>query len=340
MALDSAELITYARDAATRGLDLYALLNVDATTPKDDIHRAWRKAGLKYHPDKAGANYDAEKYESFERARDVLVDPAAREAYDNGLRAKLEKKRKMDEMSGERRRFVEELERAEREAKRVKRDAAEGLGAEERKRAAEAGRRRLEERQRLMREAEERSRMKGGTREGSEPVSTPAAAATPRPTATHAESVKEAAGDTNDGNPEIPTESKDEYDEREAEIMRKLKEKREKKAAKKSRKSDISGLSSKRWEEDTNTPIKPPPPDHTAEPKADGEKASLPSRPSFLKEYAASAPTSPAGGKQSSSGGLSNFAATMARLKIAQQKREEEKRKREAEAGGGETQAA
>lgn len=345
MALDSAELISFARDAASRGEDLYALLNVDATTPKEDIHRAWRKAGLKYHPDKAGANYDPVKYESFERARDVLVDPAAREAYDNGLRAKLEKKRKMDEMSSERRRFVEELERAEREAKRTKREAEEGLGAEERKRAAEAGRRRMEERARQIREAEERSKARERSREKSPvvPVPVPVATGTPRPAA---EPMKPTSTtETNGTAPSVPSKSKDEYDEREAELMRKLAEKQARKAAKKSRKSDISGLSSsKRWEGDAETPIKPqptPPCQSTAESKADGDKGPLPphSRPSFLKEYAASAPTSPAGGKQSTPGGMSNFAATMARLKLAQQKRDEEKRKREAEAaaGGAET---
>lgn len=336
MALDSAELVQYARDAAMRGDDLYALLNVDATTAKEDIHRAWRKAGLKYHPDKAGANYDPVKYESFERARDVLCDPAGREAYDNGLRAKLEKKRKLDEMSSTQRRFAEELERAENEAKRVKKETAEGLGAEQLKKAREAGLRRMEQRRREMKEAEERSRLNSQMSETVAPT-VPEPTRTTIPTTREADQEKEPAVDHTPVQP-LP-KPKDEYDEREAEILRRLQEKREKKAAKKARKSDISGLSSARWEDETSTPIKPPAPEST-ESKADEDKATLPSRPFFVKEYAASAPTSPAGGAKPSGGSL-NFAATMARLKAAQAKRDEDKRRREAEAAaaGGQQQA-
>lgn len=347
MALAGTELVQYARDAATRGDDLYALLNVDATTPKEDIHRAWRRAGLKYHPDKAGANYDAAKYESFERARDVLVDAAAREAYDNGLKAVLHKRKRVEEMTGERRRFVEELERAEREAKRAKtgeREAA-GLGLAEKNRAAEAGRRRMEERARLMREAEERSRMRQKSREKSQEASAPA---TPTATATPSRPVPDVTdGEGKTGANDTPADTSstkgDEYEAKIAELERKLKEKREKKAAKKaSRKSDVSGLST-RWSPSAEgDPIKPPDGDK-AESKADGEKGtpnraqparSATSSFAFRPPYAASAPTSPAVGKQTSSGSssTSSFAATMARLKAAQMKRDEEKRKREAEA--------
>ncbi|KAH8909571.1 hypothetical protein BR93DRAFT_924558 [Coniochaeta sp. PMI_546] len=347
MALDSTELVQYARDAATRGDDLYALLNVDATTPKEDIHRAWRRAGLKYHPDKAGANYDAAKYESFERARDVLVDPAAREAYDNGLKAVLQKRKRVEEMSSDRRRFVEELERAEREAKRAKTGEREatGLSLAEKNRAAEAGRRRMEERARLMREAEERSRMREKSRDKSQEPSAPA---TPTPTATPNRPIpdiaaKEGVAETNSTNADTSSTNGDEYEAKIAELERKLKEKRERKAAKKaSRKSDVSGLST-RWSPSAEGDPTKPPDGEKAESKADGDKGT-PDRAqpaktatssfAFRPPYAASAPTSPAVGKQTPSGGGStpSFAATMARLKAAQMKRDEEKRKREAEA--------
>lgn len=347
MALDSTELVQYARDAATRGDDLYALLNVDATTPKEDIHRAWRRAGLKYHPDKAGANYDAAKYESFERARDVLVDEAAREAYDNGLKAVLQKRKRVEEMSSDRRRFVEELERAEREAKRAKTGEREasGLGQAEKNRAAEAGRRIMEERARLMREAEERSRMREKSREKSQEPSAPA---TPPTAATPMRQVPDTAakeGRTDASATPVGNTSTngDEYEAKIAELERRLKEKRERKAAKKtSRKSDVSGLSTGWSASAEGDPTKPPDGEKT-DSKADGEKGtpnraqpakSATSSFAFRPPYAASAPTSPAVGKQSSSGGSStpSFAATMARLKAAQLKRDEEKRKREAEA--------
>lgn len=348
MALDSAELVQYARDSASRGDDLFALLGVDATTPKDDIHRAWRRAGLKYHPDKAGDSYDPAKYESFERARDVLCDPAAREAYDGGLRAALQKKRRVEEMSTDRRRFVEELERAEREAKRPKTwETDGGLSQAERNRVAEAGRRRMEERARLMREAEERSKQREKERPD---VASPVAGAG---AGANAGAAAPTVGTEQVSTPTPPLRGKDrrpsregspmaskpangdEYDDRIADLERRLKEKQERKAARKSdkrgRKSDISSLSSRRSPPAGAgyTPTKPP---HDAsEPKADREKAPE-SRSFSFRPFAASAPSSPATTKLGSST-LPQFASTMARLKAAQAKREEERRKR-AEAAG------
>ncbi|KAJ9154723.1 hypothetical protein NKR23_g2188 [Pleurostoma richardsiae] len=157
----AAELATFARDAASSGLDLYELLGVDADTPKEDVHRAWRKRSLKHHPDKAGESYDAEIWERFERARDVLTDPAAKEIYDRSRSAALQRKLATDALSAKRRRLKEELEAAERAAKRPRPEEARRADAEaerERAREAEAGRRHLEERARLRREAEERER--------------------------------------------------------------------------------------------------------------------------------------------------------------------------------------
>lgn len=350
MALDSAELVKYARDCASRGDDLYALLGVDATTPKDDIHRAWRRAGLKYHPDKAGDSYDPEKYESFERARDVLCDPPAREAYDNGLRAALQKKRRVEEMSSERRRFVEELERAEREAKRPKTDATQdkegGLTQAERSRVAEAGRRRMEERARLMREAEERSRRR--EKERPDGPGTPTATNTTTATSNGGQTSTptrpprdEKKAGQDDGTPSASTPAAtdgDEYDNRIADLEKRLREKQERKAARKldkrSRKSDVSSLSSGLGAGDTPTKPHSSLNPGTDESKADGEKGPE-SRSFSFRPYAASAPSSPAATtKASGSGGsLPQFAATMARLKAAQARRDEEKRKR-AEAAG------
>ncbi|KJZ72150.1 hypothetical protein HIM_08415 [Hirsutella minnesotensis 3608] len=84
MADDNKDLVRFATEYAEQDIDLYELLGVDALTPKDDIHRAWRKRSLKYHPDKAGDGFDASKWELFERARDVLSDQAARAAYAHG----------------------------------------------------------------------------------------------------------------------------------------------------------------------------------------------------------------------------------------------------------------
>src|SRR5262245_939564 len=58
-----AELLQLARDYASKDIDLYSVLGIASTTSDKDVHRAWRRQNLKYHPDKTGAAFDAEKYE-------------------------------------------------------------------------------------------------------------------------------------------------------------------------------------------------------------------------------------------------------------------------------------
>ncbi|KAK7753449.1 hypothetical protein SLS62_004524 [Diatrype stigma] len=161
---NKSDLLQYARDFVNSNEDLYALLGVDATTPKEDIHRAWRKSSLKYHPDKAGADFDAEKWQRFERARDVLSDPDARGAYDGARAAALQRAAERYAMDAKRRRMIEDLEARERGVKRPRDDDSspkkDAMSEEERRRLINAGNRRMEERKRLMREAEERERLR------------------------------------------------------------------------------------------------------------------------------------------------------------------------------------
>ncbi|KAF4979650.1 hypothetical protein FZEAL_4207 [Fusarium zealandicum] len=109
----SADLLQYAQEYASKDIDIYDLLGVDALTPKEDIHRAWRKRSLKYHPDKAGDNFDAEKWQLFERARDVLSDSAARAVYDGAIKAVLLRKQERETMDKQRKHFVDDLEARE-----------------------------------------------------------------------------------------------------------------------------------------------------------------------------------------------------------------------------------
>ncbi|CAP69080.1 uncharacterized protein PODANS_7_10400 [Podospora anserina S mat+] len=121
------DLLLFARESASRSDDLYALLSLDATATDQDVRRAFRKKALTAHPDKAGDNYDPALYERLERTRDVLLNPEAKEVYNNGMKAVLEKKRQREQMGAKRRQLVEELERREEEAKRQKTDG-EGDG--------------------------------------------------------------------------------------------------------------------------------------------------------------------------------------------------------------------
>lgn len=160
----SAELLAAARDAASRGVDYYALLGLEASSAdiitRESVQRAWRKRSIKYHPDQAGASFDSAKWEEFGLARDILASGEAREAYDGARSAALQRRREKDAMNARQRRFVEELEEAEGRGRRAREEEGQRRAEEERERGRQAaeGRKIMEERQRLMREAEERER--------------------------------------------------------------------------------------------------------------------------------------------------------------------------------------
>lgn len=64
-------------------LDYYATLEVDKTASGEEIKRAYRKAALKYHPDKNPGNADAElRFKQCAEAYEVLSDQEKRARYD------------------------------------------------------------------------------------------------------------------------------------------------------------------------------------------------------------------------------------------------------------------
>lgn len=162
------ELLTAAKDAAARNIDYYALLDLspegqDNDQPpitRDIIQRAWRKRSLKYHPDKAGANFDQAKWEEFGLARDILASDEARAAYDGARSALLQKQRERDLMNSKQRRFAEELERAEGTSRRMQEEQQARRAQEDRERERQAaeGRRYMDERRQKMKEAEDRDK--------------------------------------------------------------------------------------------------------------------------------------------------------------------------------------
>lgn len=70
------------------GKDYYSILGVDRNASKDEITKAYRKAALRYHPDRQQGKSDAEKKEAEEKfkecseAASVLTDDAKRAQYD------------------------------------------------------------------------------------------------------------------------------------------------------------------------------------------------------------------------------------------------------------------
>ncbi|KAI6087504.1 DnaJ-domain-containing protein [Hypoxylon rubiginosum] len=305
--MDKSDLLLYAKEYATTQ-DLYELLGVTSDTPKEDVHRAWRKRSLKYHPDKAGANFDAEKWELFERARDVLSDAAARDVYDSQRSAALVREEQRRAMDAKKRAMVEDLEARERGA--VKRPRNEGQGPTmteaERRRLAEAGKRRLEERQRLMREAEERERQREREREIKR--ADEEKQQKPKPPSPSESKM--------DVDTEPPTRNSDGYDDQVADLERRLKEARERKAAKKEKKAARKGGDKQGAHE---API--PAPAIPEELKADEQKETTASPAKSFKFSVGVKPRA-----------KGDFSSTMARLRAAQAEKEARKMAEEAAA--------
>lgn len=285
-----------------------------------------RKRSLKHHPDKAGANFDAAKWELFERARDVLSDPAARDAYDSQRSAALVREEQRRTMDAKRRAMVEDLEARERGAVKRPRGGGEGptMTEAERRRLAEAGRRRLEERQRLMREAEGRERLREREREAEradeetrqkvEP-SSPEAKEGRR----NIPDASSAADSKMDIDPEPPARNGDGYDDQIANLERRLQEARERKAAKKGKKAARKGGDKHGAHEATI-----PAPAISEELKADEKKEETTASSSSPAKSFSFSPA--AGGKPRVKG---DFSSTMARLRAAQAEKEARKRAEE-----------
>ncbi|KAK7936662.1 uncharacterized protein PG986_015100 [Apiospora aurea] len=233
--MEKSELLALAREYA-KTEDLFDLLGIDALKAEDqaEVRRAWRKASLKYHPDKVGGpsgdgfnDTMKAKWELLERAREILSDPATREAYNSARSAILIREQQRAAMDAKKRAMIEDLE-ARENGTAVKRKRDDGKVAEteaEKQAAMERGRKRREERQRLMREAEERERLRNPTI-----VQEQKAPAHPQ---------QPPQGESGESKP-TASEPDDQYDSRIADIEKRLEEVRQRKAAKKARKDKDS----------------------------------------------------------------------------------------------------
>lgn len=66
------------------GFDPYSLLNVERDSEESVIRKAYKKASIKYHPDRNQSEGAAEKFVQLKRAHDVLIDRQLRDAYNHG----------------------------------------------------------------------------------------------------------------------------------------------------------------------------------------------------------------------------------------------------------------
>ncbi|KAF2963654.1 hypothetical protein GQX73_g9917 [Xylaria multiplex] len=298
------ELLQYAREYATANKDLYELLSVSADAAQPDVHRAWRKASLKHHPDKA-KNFDPEIWQLFERARDVLSSPEARAAYDSACAAAVQAQKARAALDAKKRAMIDDLEARERGVKRKAGEETNGrrmMTEAEKRVLMEKGREHLEKRRRMKEEAEARERERARMEEDRDVEARPNSARVPTSTDTRTEG---------SATPQPPPAA-DEYDERIADIERKLRERKAEKAARKAGKKTSSGNSSRASGGKNN-----PPGEATTIPPPPTEKPVSPHKPTSTQPPA-STPV------------FGDFSSTMAKLRAAQ--REKERKKAEAAA--------
>jgi DnaJ family protein C protein 17 len=162
--------------------DYYELLAVPFDAEEAVIKRAYRKASIRYHPDKNPDNKDAaDRFIALGWARDILIDPKLKGEYDRARTRRREKAFQDELLSGNRRKMKEELERRERESAdfgaSLKRKRAADLSEAERRemeiqRLAEDGKRRRKEAQ--DRKEQARRDEEAAVAAAAEPVRSPA----------------------------------------------------------------------------------------------------------------------------------------------------------------------
>ncbi|KAK0125447.1 hypothetical protein ONS95_000539 [Cadophora gregata] len=314
----------------TSDVDFYALLGISIEAcSASELRRAYRKTALQYHPDKAGKDYDPEKYELFQAANGVLSDPELKAKYDGHRSAKLQRQRANEIFEGKRRAMKEDLEARERGGvgAGMKRGREESEMDKEVKRLAEEGRKRRAARQSMMAENVSSSPAPAHAQKPEQAQAQSTTTSTPTPKI----STTTTAQESNKGT----SVEDDEIERLERRIREAEAAKAKRKAEKKARKSgtfvplesdspaggNIQAEAGPDQEAVTSTPIKRP--DIFRGLKADSQSQSSAASPKFSFSPTASMATPK----------RNDFAATMARLKAAEKQRmEDEIRRQESEA--------
>lgn len=95
--------------------DIYELLGLDVTASDTEIKKAFRVKALICHPDKNPDDPQAaEQFHRYSRAAEVLLDHAARQAYDRLLKGRKERQARSRGLDGARKKLKDELEARER----------------------------------------------------------------------------------------------------------------------------------------------------------------------------------------------------------------------------------
>ncbi|KAG7385664.1 DnaJ (Hsp40), sub C, member 17 [Phytophthora pseudosyringae] len=141
--------------------DLYEILGLEPAADERQVARAYKKKSILHHPDRGG---DVQKFLELTHARDILLDPKKKEAYDKKLSRELLAKKKQREreaeLDGKRRQMRDELLRKEQNFERSRKPSAKHQKAELSKLREKALARQQELQDRLAREAKRRTELK------------------------------------------------------------------------------------------------------------------------------------------------------------------------------------
>ncbi|KAF9428627.1 DnaJ (Hsp40), sub C, member 17 [Podila epigama] len=107
---------------AEERLDWYAILGVERNATSKEITKAYRLKALKVHPDKNPDPNAAKIFHELSQAYDILLDPAARAAFDNLLNVKVQAKARTEKYDATRKKFMDDLVSREEAFKKQQED--------------------------------------------------------------------------------------------------------------------------------------------------------------------------------------------------------------------------
>ncbi|KAK9462194.1 DnaJ domain-containing protein [Lipomyces oligophaga] len=121
------------REEISKKYDFYALLGIDENATEGEIRKAYRRAALKYHPDKNKAADAVELFHALSIANEILLNLELRAEYDGKRSAKRREKERMEAFDRRRRAGKEDLERREAGLDSAGIAASGNLGSEQAK---------------------------------------------------------------------------------------------------------------------------------------------------------------------------------------------------------------
>ncbi|XP_069008114.1 dnaJ homolog subfamily C member 17 [Embiotoca jacksoni] len=142
-------------------MDLYGILGIEISATTKEIKKAYRQKALTCHPDKNPDNPKAaDLFHQLSQALEVLLDAAARAAYDKICAAKKQAEERNRKLDDKRKKIKLDLETRERQAEAQTQEEVQNTRTleEEIARLREEGSRQLEEEQKLIREQIQRER--------------------------------------------------------------------------------------------------------------------------------------------------------------------------------------